>query len=198
MVYGVSTSLADATTIAIFITHVHKGVTRFDGAQGKKKVWRPHDRTWSLLEELCWIEVLVRLLVFFGAPLQWFRAWEIVCPPRYTFDYAVLGWNLAQQLMSGVTPVVIKQTSEKRLLLLIQVWLSVLIKYDTGLTIALEVDGKSLDVESHSLMSVNMQKGTSPSYFLRNPTFSIISTTERPLPSLHASKYRWRNTFWNS
>ena len=61
-------------------------------------------------------------------------------PPRYAPDCAVLCWNLAQQLTSCVTPVVIKQTSEKRLLLLIQVWLSVLIKYGTGLTIALEVD----------------------------------------------------------
>jgi len=48
-----------------------------------------------------------------------------------------------------------------------------------GLTIALEADEKSVDVESHSLMSVNRQKGTSPSHFLRNPTFSVISTTER-------------------
>jgi len=76
---------------------------------------------------------------------------------------------------------VIKQTSEKRLLLFIQVWLSVLINYGAGLTIALEVDEKSLDVESHSLMSVNRQKGTSPNHFLRNPTFGVISTTERLL-----------------
>jgi len=40
---------------------------------------------------------------------------------------------------------------------------------------------KSLDVESHSLMSVNRQTGTSPSHFLRNPTFSVISTTEKLL-----------------
>jgi len=57
----------------------------------------------------------------------------------------------------------------------------VLIKYGTGLTIALEVDDKSLDVESHSLMSVIRQKGTSPSQFLRNPAFGVISTTERLL-----------------
>jgi len=57
----------------------------------------------------------------------------------------------------------------------------VLIKYGTGLTIALEVDEKSLDMESHLLMSVNRQKGTSPSHFLRNPTFGVISTTERLL-----------------
>jgi len=61
----------------------------------------------------------------------------------------------------------------------------VLIKYGIGLIIALEVDEKSLDVKSHSLMSVNRQKGTSPSHFLRNPTFGIISTTERfPMPQI--------------
>ena len=36
-----------------------------------------------------------------------------------------------------------------------------------------------LDVESHSLMSVNRQTGTSPCHFLCNPTFGVISTTER-------------------
>jgi len=30
-------------------------------------------------------------------------------------------------------------------------------------------------------MSVNRQKGTSPNHFLRNPTFGVISTTERLL-----------------
>jgi len=45
----------------------------------------------------------------------------------------------------------------------------------------LEVDDKSLDEESHSRMSVNRQKGTSPSHFLRNPTFGTISATERLL-----------------
>ena len=54
-----------------------------------------------------------------------------------------------------------------------------LIKYGTGLTIALEVDDKFVVVESHSFMSVKRQKGTSPSHFLRNPTFGVISTTER-------------------
>jgi len=55
----------------------------------------------------------------------------------------------------------------------------VLIKYGTGLTVALEVDEKPLDVESHWLMLVSRQQGTSPSHFLRNPTFGVISTTER-------------------
>ena len=104
-----------------------------------------------------------------------------MCPPCYALDCAVLGWNLAQQLTWSVTPVVIKQTSEKRLLLLIQVWLSVLIKHGTGQTIALEVDDKSLDVESYSLVSVNRQKRTSPRHFLRNPIFGVIFTTERLL-----------------
>jgi len=37
---------------------------------------------------------------------------------------------------------------------------------------------KFLDIKSHSVMSVNWQN-TSPSHFLRNPTFGVISTTER-------------------
>jgi len=57
----------------------------------------------------------------------------------------------------------------------------VLIKYVTGFIIALEVDKKFLDVESHSLILVNCQKGTSPSLFLRNQTSGVISTTERLL-----------------
>ena len=126
------------------------------------------------------------LLEFFGYPRSDLAphsdsARAIVCPPRYAPYWAVLAWNLAQQLTSWVTPVVIKQTSEKRSLLLIRVWLFALIKYGTGLIIALDVDEKSLDVESHSLVSVNRQKGTSPSHFLRNPTFGVISTTERLL-----------------
>jgi len=56
----------------------------------------------------------------------------------------------------------------------------VLIKYGTGF-IAFEVDEKSLDVELHSLKLVNWQKGTSPSHFLRNSTFCVISTSERLL-----------------
>jgi len=54
----------------------------------------------------------------------------------------------------------------------------VIIKYGTGFIIALVVDAKFLDVELHSLMLVNWQN-TSPSHFLRNPTFGGISTTQR-------------------
>jgi len=42
----------------------------------------------------------------------------------------------------------------------------------------MEFDEKILEMESHSLMSVNWYN-TSPSHFLRNPTFDVISTTER-------------------
>jgi len=52
-------------------------------------------------------------------------------------------------------------------------------KYGTGFIIALDVDEKFLDVESHSLMLVNRQKGTSLSHFLRNPTFGVTYTTEK-------------------
>jgi len=41
----------------------------------------------------------------------------------------------------------------------------------------LEDDEKFLDVESHSLMLVNWQKGTSPSHFPCNSTVGVISTT---------------------
>jgi len=51
-----------------------------------------------------------------------------------------------------------------------------LIKYGSGFIITLEVDEKFLDVESHSLMLVNWQKGTSPSYLLRNPTYNLRLT----------------------
>jgi len=44
VVYGISTSLVHVKTIAIFIMHVHKGVMRLDGAQGKKQIWRSHLR----------------------------------------------------------------------------------------------------------------------------------------------------------
>jgi len=59
-----------------------------------------------------------------------------------------------------------------------------MIKYGTGFIIALVVDEKFLNVESHSLMLV-VRQNTSPSYFLRNPTFGIISTTERLFANLN-------------
>ena len=60
-----------------------------------------------------------------------------------------------------------------------KIWSSMLIKYCAGFAIALEVDEKFLDAESHSLMVFNWQKSTSPSHFLRNLIFGVISTTER-------------------
>ena len=48
---------------------VYRGVTRLDSARGKKQVWRPHVRTWDLLEaNLLLKEVLVILLGLFDAP----------------------------------------------------------------------------------------------------------------------------------
>jgi len=58
------------------------------------------------------------------------------------------------------------------------VWPSVLLKHGTGFIINLVIDEKFLDGESHSLMLVKWQN-TSPSHFLRNPTFGVISPTER-------------------
>jgi len=54
-----------------------------------------------------------------------------------------------------------------------------IIKYGTGFIIALVVDEKCLDVESHSLMLVSWQKATSRSHFLRNPTFGVIYTQQK-------------------
>jgi len=52
-----------------------RGVTRLDGARGKKQVWRPHVRTWPLSKGnlLLWRKYLWH---FFGvsASLQWFAA----------------------------------------------------------------------------------------------------------------------------
>jgi len=44
-----------------------RGVTRLDGARGKKQVWHPHVRTWALSEAnlLYWRKYLLGL---FGAP----------------------------------------------------------------------------------------------------------------------------------
>jgi len=63
----------------------------------------------------------------------------------------------------------------------------VLIKYGTGFIIALEVDEKFLGVESHSLVLVYRKKNTSPSHFLRNPAFAVISTTETLLSKAQIS-----------
>jgi len=57
----------------------------------------------------------------------------------------------------------------------------VLIKHGTGVIIALEIDERFLDVELHSLMLINWQYALHNSHFLPNPTFGVISTTERLL-----------------
>jgi len=45
---------------------ITRGVTRLDGARGKKQVWRPHVRTWRLKHTVL-KKVLVTLLGLFGA-----------------------------------------------------------------------------------------------------------------------------------
>ena len=62
-----------------------------------------------------------------------------------------------------------------------------------GFIVALDIDEKLLVVESHSLMLVNLQKGNSPSNFLRNPTYGVISTSDRLLRK--PQNYRWRKNF---
>jgi len=63
-----------------------------------------------------------------------------------------------------------------------------------GFVVALDIDEKLLVVESHSLMLVNLQKGNSPSNFLRNPTYGGISTSDRLLRK--PQNYRWRKKFF--
>ena len=62
-----------------------RGVTRLDGARGKRQVWRPHIRTWGLSKaNLLLKKVLVTLL-------ELLDAWEIV-PTCYAFgpqDYII-------------------------------------------------------------------------------------------------------------
>jgi len=56
----------------------------------------------------------------------------------------------------------------------------------------MEIDGKVLEVESHSLMLLNRQI-TSPSHFPRNPTSGVITTTDflAYLKLLVAEKIFW-------
>ena len=95
---------------------------------------------------------------------------------------SLLGWNFAQQHTSWGSPVVWLNVSPNFWKTLAardqKLWLSGLINYAKDFIIVYEVDEKFLNVESHSLMLVKWKKGTSPSHFLRNPTFGVISTTE--------------------
>jgi len=47
-------------TIAIFIMHVHRNVTRLDGTRDGRQVWHPFVWTWVLSEAnvLCWKKYL--------------------------------------------------------------------------------------------------------------------------------------------
>jgi len=72
----------------------------------------------------------------------------------------------------------------------------VLIKYGTGLTIALEVDGKSLDVESQSLMSVNRQTALHP---VTCYAIQLSALSPRQKDFLVCLKWKVaKKIFWNS
>jgi len=63
-----------------------QGVTRLDGARGKQQVWRPHVRTWALLEANVLLKkVLATLLGLFGTPAIIRRPGNFapLAPPRY-------------------------------------------------------------------------------------------------------------------
>ena len=72
--------------------HGPRGVTRLDGARGKKQVWRPHVTTWSLLQAkvLHWRKYLWHY--FRGprsdlVPPSWFGA-RVIVPPLVSLRYA--------------------------------------------------------------------------------------------------------------
>ena len=68
--------------------YVLRGVTKLDGARGKKQVWRPHVRNWGLPEGNalywrkylwhCWDSSAASAAI--RSPLPWFGAWRIVLP----------------------------------------------------------------------------------------------------------------------
>jgi len=67
-----------------------RGVTRLDGARGKKQVWCPHVRTWDLSEAhaLYWRKYLWHCWDFMASPAVIWRphsdsAPGEFCPPRY-------------------------------------------------------------------------------------------------------------------
>ena len=76
-------------TLAIIATC--RGVTRLDGARGKKQVWHPHVRTWGLSKAnlLYWRKYLRHCWDFLApvavipCPLQWFGAPIVIRCPGY-------------------------------------------------------------------------------------------------------------------
>jgi len=68
-----------------------RGVTRLDGAWDKKKVWRPHIRTWGLWEAnvLFWKSAYGIVVSF--APPQWFgvRGIFLLLPSLRLWCYAI-------------------------------------------------------------------------------------------------------------
>ena len=75
------------------VSSIGRGVTRLDGARGKKQVWGPHVRTWGLSEaNVLHLRKYLRRYWTFWCPSQSFRAprsdsapRELCppCPPRY-------------------------------------------------------------------------------------------------------------------
>jgi len=65
----------------LFDRHEARGVTRLDGARGKKQVWRPRVRTWAPPEQMYCIEKnTCDNLWDFRSPPQWFGAQVNVLP----------------------------------------------------------------------------------------------------------------------
>ena len=64
-----------------------RGVTRLDGARGKKQVWRAHVRTWDISEAnvLYWMKNATLLRLFSGLLSD--SATGELCPPRYASGY---------------------------------------------------------------------------------------------------------------
>jgi len=109
------------THLLLFLFHCYylftivtiRGVTRLDGARGKKQVWRPHVRNWGLSEAnvLYWWKCLWHCWDFSAPPLLTRRPGNcapLACPPRYasgyySFYYYCSYWARWNQLPLEVT-----------------------------------------------------------------------------------------------
>ena len=90
---------------------IDRGVTRLDGAWGKKQVWRPHFRTWGLPETnaLYWRMYVWHCWAFWrprnhSAPPQYFSAprviWPRVIAPPLPHRYPPVDWTIMQRVKS--------------------------------------------------------------------------------------------------
>ena len=89
-----------------------RGVTRLDGARGKKQVWRPHVRTWGLSEanSLYWRKYLWHCWDFSALPLVIRRPGNFAphAPSRYAPGHWAKFW-IMQPYMSKILAALVCQ-----------------------------------------------------------------------------------------